>query len=129
MSTPLPSWLLLQALSEATEVLRELENNKLLRGKDYPTSALVQLRQACGSSGVQVKPQTERGRDEMFRAAVEAALAACCDERPGLGGEVPQRFVAGLAQDLGEGTGAHRGVHCQAHCWRHWDRASATLQG
>ena len=120
MSTLLPSWLLLQALSEATEVLRE---------QDYPTSALVQLRQACGSSGVQVKPQTERGRDEMFRAAVEAALAACCDERPGLGGEVPQRFVAGLAQDLGEGTGAHRGVHCQAHCWRHWDRASATRQG
>ena len=112
------SRLLLQALSEATEVLRELENNKLLRGKDYPTSALVQLRQTCGSSGVQVKPQTERGRDEMFRAAVEAALAACCDERPGLGGELPQRFVAGLAQDLGGWSGALRGVHCQARCCR-----------
>ena len=81
-----------------------MEDGKLMRGQDYSTSALVYLRQTCADSGAVVKPQTPIGGDAIFRAGVEAAVSAAM--QPGgsasLGGFTPQRFVAGLAQDLGK---------------------------
>ena len=81
-----------------------MEDGKLLSGQDYSTSALVSLRQTCADSGAVVKAQTPSGGDAIFRAGVEAAASAAMEPGQGasLGGTSPQRFVSGLANDLGE---------------------------
>ncbi|DBA86176.1 TPA: hypothetical protein ACH3X1_005685 [Trebouxia sp. C0004] len=92
-----------QTSSQARTILRQLEDAKLLSGQDYSTSALVSLRQTCADSGATVKAQTPSGGDAIFRAGVEAAASAAMEAGEGasLGGTSPQRFVSGLAQDLG----------------------------
>ncbi|DBA73106.1 TPA: hypothetical protein ACH3X2_010045 [Trebouxia sp. C0005] len=92
-----------QTSSQARSILRQLEDAKLLSGQDYSTSALVSLRQTCADSGATVKAQTPSGGDAIFRAGVEAAASAAMEAGEGasLGGNSPQRFVSGLAQDLG----------------------------
>ena len=81
-----------------------MEDGKLLSGRDYPTSALVSLRQTCADSGAVVKAQTPSGGDAIFRAGVEAAVLAAMEPGQGasLGGASPPRFVSGLAHDLGK---------------------------
>lgn len=52
-----------------------------------------------------VKPRTESGRDAMYRVGVEAALDAAADlDTSRIAGAAPERFVAGLAYDLGRGS-------------------------
>lgn len=91
----------MQASSQAKTILRQMEDGKLLSGLDYSTSALVALRQTCGDSGAVVKAQTPSGADAIFRAGVEAAVSAAMDSGSSLGGAPPQRFISGLARDLG----------------------------
>lgn len=93
----------MQTSSQAKAVLRQMEDGKLLSGQDYSTSALVSLRQTCADSGAVVKAQTPSGGDAIFRAGVEAAASAAMEPGEGasLGGATPQRFVSGLARDLG----------------------------
>ena len=81
-----------------------MEDGKLLSGRDYPTSALVSLRQTCADSGAVVKAQTPSGGDAIFRAGVEAAVSAAMEPGQGasLGGVSAPRFVSGLAHDLGK---------------------------
>ena len=81
-----------------------MEDGKLLSGQDYSTSALVSLRQTCADSGAVVKAQTPSGGDAIFRAGVESAASAAMEPGQGasLGGTSPQRFVSGLANDLGK---------------------------
>ncbi|KAL4429558.1 hypothetical protein ABPG77_008607 [Micractinium sp. CCAP 211/92] len=88
---------------QARIVLRQLEDAKLLQGLDYPISALVTLRTLCQEAGgYQVKPRTESGRDAMLRTGVRAALAAAQEGSFSLlGGDQPNKFVCGLAHDLG----------------------------
>ena len=93
-----------QASGQARTILRQMEDGKLLNGLDYSTSALVSLRQTCGDSGAAVKAQTPSGADAIFRAGVEAAVSAAMDSGSSLGGATPQRFISGLAQDLGGHT-------------------------
>ena len=83
---------------QARQVLRELEDAKIVHGRDYSLAELLRLRGLChDAGGIQVRPSTESGRDSMIRASVQAAL-----ERPGeLGTWEPARFVSGLAMDLG----------------------------
>ncbi|KAL3159780.1 hypothetical protein ABBQ38_010187 [Trebouxia sp. C0009 RCD-2024] len=92
-----------QTSSQARTILRQMEDGKLLSGRDYPTSALVSLRQTCADSGAVVKAQTPSGGDAIFRAGVEAAVSAAMEPGQGasLGGASPPRFVSGLAHDLG----------------------------
>ncbi|KAK9803595.1 hypothetical protein WJX72_003223 [[Myrmecia] bisecta] len=91
-----------QALKQAMIILQEMEDAKLLSGRDYPTSSLVALRQTCGDSGVAVRAQTDSGRDALFRAGCEAAASCAAEQSTGLlAGTSPQRFLSGLAQDLG----------------------------
>ena len=59
--------LLLQMASQARTILREMEDGKLLSGRDYPISGLVSLRQTLADTGATVKPQTASGRDAIFR--------------------------------------------------------------
>ena len=94
----------LQTSSQARTILRQMEDGKLLSGQDYSTSALVSLRQTCADSGAVVKAQTPSGGDAMFRAGVEAAASTAMEAGQGssLGGASPQRFVSGLANDLGK---------------------------
>ena len=94
----------LQTTSQARTILRQMEDGKLLSGQDYSTSALVSLRQTCADSGAVVKAQTPSGGDAIFRAGVEAAASAAMEPGQGasLGGASPQRFVSGLANDLGK---------------------------
>ena len=93
----------LQTSSQARTILRQMEDGKLLSGQDYSTSALVSLRQTCADSGAVVKAQTPSGGDAIYRAGVEAAASAAMEGGQGgsLGGSAPQRFVSGLAHDLG----------------------------
>ncbi|PSC68311.1 hypothetical protein C2E20_8034 [Micractinium conductrix] len=88
---------------QARQVLRQLEDAKMLQGLDYPVSGLVSLRTLCQEAGgYQVKPRTESGRDAMLRAAVAAAMAAGQEGSFAmLGGDHPAKFVCGLAHDLG----------------------------
>eukprot|EP00887_Chlorella_sp_A99_P006407 scaffold3.g6407.t1 len=94
---------------QARAALRELEDAKLLAGRDYSLSGLVALRRLCQEGGgLTVQPATEAARDAMLRAAVGATLAAVQDGAVGgpgpeatLGGIEPARLVCGLAQDLG----------------------------
>jgi len=62
-----------------------------------------------------VKAQTPSGGDAIFRAGVEAAASAAMEAGEGasLGGNSPQRFVSGLAQDLGRHTVVTR--DCKLH--------------
>ncbi|KAI3435813.1 hypothetical protein D9Q98_001871 [Chlorella vulgaris] len=88
---------------QARGVLRQLEDGKLLQGLDYPVSGLVALRTLCQEAGgYQVKARTESGRDSMLRAGVRAAISAAQEAAYSLlGGDMPAKFVCGLAHDLG----------------------------
>ena len=81
-----------------------MEDGKLLSGQDYSTSALVSLRQTCADSGAVVKAQTACGGEAFFWAGVAAAASAAMEPGQGgsLGGTSPQRFVSGLANDMGK---------------------------
>ncbi len=108
----LPALWCMQTSSQAKAILRQMEDGKLLSGQDYSTSALISLRQTCADSGAVVKAQTPSGGDAMFRAGVEAAASAAMEgEGASLGGTSPQRFVSGLAQDLGEDSSSGHCFH------------------
>ena len=98
-----------------------MEDGKLLSGQDYSTSALVSLRQTCADSGAVVKAQTPSGGDAIFRAGVEAAACAAMEPGQGasLGGASPQRFVSGLANDLGRVLPFHLVWLCRVWSFLH----------
>lgn len=61
----------------------------------------VDLRETCQAADVTVSASNESNRDSILRSAVNMALKAALQETAKLAGVTPQRFVAGIAKDLG----------------------------
>ncbi|XP_065866849.1 uncharacterized protein [Euphorbia lathyris] len=74
------------------------------------------LRRICRTSGVQVSFDTTNTRDSFYRASVDYVLSSCSSSPSystsvQIDGEDPQRFVAGLSENIGlENVGAARMV-------------------
>ncbi|KAG2430744.1 hypothetical protein HYH02_013583 [Chlamydomonas schloesseri] len=87
--------------AEAGRIMSRLEGAKN-RGEDYSLADIRALRKTCQDGHVTVKPKTVGGRDAIFRAAVEAAVAAAQARNfVSLDEASPPRFIAGVAADLG----------------------------
>jgi len=91
-----------QGTQVAKQLLKQLQDAKI-NGQAYPIDAIVELREACQAAGITVKPNTEAGRDSIFRAGVTEAMKSSLENTDGgrLAGLKPQQFVAGFAKDLG----------------------------
>ncbi|GFR48271.1 hypothetical protein Agub_g10136, partial [Astrephomene gubernaculifera] len=86
---------------EAARLLSRLESAKV-SGRDYELADIRALRRACQEGHVSVKPKTVGGRDAIFRAAVEAAVAAAQSRNASsLDDASPGRWVSAVATDLG----------------------------
>ncbi|KAL6769907.1 hypothetical protein ACKKBG_A32825 [Auxenochlorella protothecoides x Auxenochlorella symbiontica] len=95
--------------TEACQLLRRLEDDKVLQGEDYSLEGLgrlATLNQEAGPDLV-VHPATANGRDAMLRRGVQAALEAAMAARDGAASLVgplplpPAPFVCRLAAALG----------------------------
>ncbi|PNW88899.1 hypothetical protein CHLRE_01g049900v5 [Chlamydomonas reinhardtii] len=96
--------------AEAGRIMSRLESAKN-RGEDYSLADIRALRKTCQEGHVSVKPKTVGGRDAIFRAAVEAAVAAAQARNfESLDEASPPRFVAGVAADLGMEDGRAVGI-------------------
>lgn len=85
----------------AKRILKKLESDKIIGGKDYDVLALIQLYQTCREGNVDVASpsMTTAARETMVRNAVQGTLASAGHSltrtlRPG-------DFVCGLARALG----------------------------
>ncbi|WCJ41439.1 hypothetical protein M5689_022309 [Euphorbia peplus] len=89
---------------EANRLIREITDYRT-SGKDITEYDIIQLRRICRTSGVQVSFDTTNTRDAFYRASVDHVLRSC-SSAPSystsvqIDGEDPQRFVAGLAENI-----------------------------
>ncbi|RMZ57293.1 hypothetical protein APUTEX25_004127 [Auxenochlorella protothecoides] len=108
--------------TEARQLLRRLEDDKVLQGEDYSLEGLgrlAALNQEAGPDLV-VHPATANGRDAMLRRGVQAALEAAMAARDGAaslaelvagsvrtsaGLEVRRRLFVEAGADAGAGSG------------------------
>ncbi|KAG2425350.1 hypothetical protein HXX76_013764 [Chlamydomonas incerta] len=96
--------------ADAGRIMSRLEIAKN-RGEDYSLADIRALRKTCQEGHVTVKPKTVGGRDAIFRAAVEAAVAAAQARNfESLDEASPPRFIAGVAADLGMEDGRAVGI-------------------
>ncbi|KAH7681324.1 hypothetical protein IHE45_05G050900 [Dioscorea alata] len=113
----LPHWwpepITSQVVSDRKEELQR-EANRLVRaimdsrmnGMDYKEDDIIQLRQICRISGVNVFFETTNVRDSFYRAAVVLVINNCIrirqpDATPQIDGEDARRFISGLAGNIG----------------------------
>ncbi|KAJ9189267.1 hypothetical protein P3X46_000582 [Hevea brasiliensis] len=90
---------------EANRLIRAITDYKT-SGKDVTEHDIIQLRRICRTSGVQVSFDTTNTRDSFYRASVDYVLKVC-SSAPSyhnviqIDGEDAQRFIAGLAENIG----------------------------
>ncbi|KAK9840093.1 hypothetical protein WJX74_003186 [Apatococcus lobatus] len=107
-----------EAKKRAQSLTNTMEEGKLA-GRDPTLEQLVSLRQTCAEMQIVVKTRTPQGRDTLLRIAADGAINAAMDQNLlMLNGIQPQRFIAGIAVDLGipdekAGTIAHGAVAAQ----------------
>ncbi|XP_065866850.1 uncharacterized protein [Euphorbia lathyris] len=100
---------------EANRLIRAITDYRT-SGKDVTEHDIIQLRRICRTSGVQVSFDTTNTRDSFYRASVDYVLSSCSSSPSystsvQIDGEDPQRFVAGLSENIGlENVGAARMV-------------------
>ncbi|KAJ4839334.1 hypothetical protein Tsubulata_029969 [Turnera subulata] len=88
---------------QANRLVREITSNRTA-GKDVSENNVIQLRQICRASGVQVSFGTTNTRDAFYRAAINFVLDACsraASSSVEIAGENAQHFIAGLAENIG----------------------------
>lgn len=85
----------------AKRILKKLENDKLLGGKDYDVLALIQLYQTCreGNVDVAAPSMTTAARETMVRSAVQGTITSAGHSATRT--LSPGNFVCGLARALG----------------------------
>eukprot|EP00892_Ulva_mutabilis_P002415 jgi/Ulvmu1/12174/UM085_0038.1 len=105
---PIPEATKLEYRKRAKGILKQLENQKLVDGKDYDMLALIRLYQACKEGGTDVASSvaTGAGREAMFRQGVRSALTVAADGTGMAAAALartfkPREFVCGLATALG----------------------------
>lgn len=90
---------------EAYRVVRAITNSRL-GGNDINENDIIQLRQLCRTSGVQVSIEPTNIRDTLYRASVNFVLNVCSraptySSSIDINGEDASRFLAGFAENIG----------------------------
>lgn len=90
---------------EAYRVVRAI-NNSRLGGNDIMEHDIIQLRQLCRTSGVQVSIEPTNVRDSLYRASVNFVLNVCSRSPTystsiHINGEDAPQFLAGFAENIG----------------------------
>ncbi|CAJ1977789.1 unnamed protein product [Sphenostylis stenocarpa] len=90
---------------EADRVVRAITNSRL-GGNDIMEDDVIQLRQLCRTSGVQVSIEPTNIRDTLYRASVNFVLNVCSraptySTSIDINGEDASQFLAGFAENIG----------------------------
>ncbi|RDX73414.1 hypothetical protein CR513_46985, partial [Mucuna pruriens] len=90
---------------EAYRVVRAITNSRL-GGNDIMENDIIQLRQLCRTSGVQVSIEPTNVRDSLYRASVNFVLNVCSraptySTSIDINGEDAPQFLAGFAENIG----------------------------
>ncbi|KAL2323836.1 hypothetical protein Fmac_022894 [Flemingia macrophylla] len=90
---------------EAYRVVRAITNSRL-GGNDIMENDIIQLRQLCRTSGVQVSIEPTNVRDSLYRASVNFVLNVCSRSPTystsiDINGEDAPQFLAGFAENIG----------------------------
>ncbi|KAK7390713.1 hypothetical protein VNO78_18737 [Psophocarpus tetragonolobus] len=90
---------------EAYRVVRAITNSRL-GGNDIMENDIIQLRQICRISGVQVSIEPTNVRDNLYRASVNFVLNVCSRAPThstsfDINGENAPQFLAGFAENIG----------------------------
>ncbi|XP_019427655.1 PREDICTED: uncharacterized protein LOC109335869 [Lupinus angustifolius] len=90
---------------EAYRVVRAIVDSRMA-GKDIIENDIIQLRQLCRTSGVQVSIDPANVRDSLYRASVSFVLNVCSraptySTSIDIDGEDAQKFLAGFAENIG----------------------------
>ncbi|XP_027366350.1 uncharacterized protein LOC113872750 [Abrus precatorius] len=90
---------------DAYRVVRAIINSRL-GGNDIMENDIIQLRQLCRTSGVQVSIEPTNVRDSLYRASVNFVLNVCSraptySTSIDINGEDARQFLAGFAENVG----------------------------
>ncbi|GAU12075.1 hypothetical protein TSUD_00410 [Trifolium subterraneum] len=90
---------------DAYRLVRAIIDSRMA-AKDISQSDIIQLRQLCRNSGVQVSVEPTNMRDSLYRASVNFVLDACSSAPTystsvPINGEDSQQFLAGFAENIG----------------------------
>ncbi|XP_028759794.1 uncharacterized protein LOC114718598 isoform X2 [Neltuma alba] len=90
---------------DAYRVVRAIKDSRM-GGKDIKEDEILQLRQICRTSGVQVSVDPPNLRDSLYRASVEFVLNICgraprYSTSIEINGEDSREFLAGFAENIG----------------------------
>ncbi|XP_058771957.1 uncharacterized protein LOC131645761 [Vicia villosa] len=90
---------------DAYRLVRAIIDSRMA-AKDISESDIIQLRQLCRNSGVQVSVEPANIRDSLYRTSVNFVLDACSSAPTyatsvSIYGEDSQQFLAGFAENIG----------------------------
>ncbi|KAL1295559.1 hypothetical protein HN51_056425 [Arachis hypogaea] len=90
---------------QAYRVVRAITDSRMA-GNDIMEDDIIQLRQLCRTSGVQVSFETTNIRDSLYRASVNYVLNVCSrvptySTSIDINGEDARQFLAGFAENIG----------------------------
>ncbi|WJX21774.1 hypothetical protein P8452_11162 [Trifolium repens] len=90
---------------DAYRLVRAIIDSRMA-AKDISQNDVIQLRQLCRNSGVQVSVEPANMRDSLYRASVNFVLDACSSAPTystsvRINGEDSQQFLAGFAENIG----------------------------
>ncbi|WJX15536.1 hypothetical protein P8452_05668 [Trifolium repens] len=90
---------------DAYRLVRAIIDSRMA-AKDISQNDVIQLRQLCRNSGVQVSVEPTNMRDSLYRASVNFVLDACSSAPTystsvRINGEDSQQFLAGFAENIG----------------------------